>query len=90
MPVVDDIHFLPFSIKIKKSSSFSDVLSKAINELSKKNKSLLEIGFDISTMSADIMLNPEDINLSILEIKAKYGTNFTLRRGSMFKLNKKD
>jgi len=77
MPVVDDIHFLPFSIKIKEGSTFKEVLTKAIKELSKKNKSLLEIGFDVSTMSADIILKPEDINLYFHEVKAKYGKNFT-------------
>jgi hypothetical protein len=90
MPVVDNIHFLPFSIKVREDSSFLDVLTKAIKKLSKKNKSLLKIGFDVSTMSADIMLKPEEIHLDFLEIKAKYGTNFTLRRGMMFKMGIKE
>ena len=85
-PVFGKSMAVPFSIEISYEELFRNAISKAIQILAQKESDLLEKSYDISTNSADIMLSPEEFDLTVGKIQKKYGSAFCLRFGTIFKV----
>lgn len=78
---------LPFSIKAETSEKFNVILKRAIKIIAESDKSILKTDFDISTGSADIPLELIDFKLTVEEIVKKFGWTFTVRTGTIFKID---
>ena len=86
LPFIGDPMSLPFSVKVTDDEPFRVVISRAIKQLAESNSALLSDSFDISTASADIPLPPEDLDLTVSAIVEKYGSAFSIKRGTGFRI----
>jgi len=86
LPFIGDPMNLPFSVKVRSTEPFRNVISRAIKLLAQSNSTFLDYTFDISTASADIQLTLEDFELEVSEIQKKYGYAFSIKRGTGFRI----